>query len=237
MSCKIGASDGEIGHVVDFYFDDDAWVIRYLVAQTGPWLLGRKVLISPRAVNLPKLSDHVLPVSLTLEQIRHSPDIDTQKPVSRQDEMRYLEYYGYTFYWERAEAQARARSQINSTDDPHLRSCRAITGYKVHATDGDLGQIQDVIVDDALWAVRYVIVDTSEWWSGHLILVAVDWIEEISWAEQRVHIELTREILKGSPVYQAGEVLNRSKEIELYKHVSRDGYWLEKLETEAEIAD
>ncbi len=95
----IRATDGTIGHVKDFYFDDEAWVIRYLVVDTGSWLSSRKVLISPIAIGHPDWTEKVLPVSITKEQVKNSPNIDTDKPVSRQHEIRYLGYCGYPFYW------------------------------------------------------------------------------------------------------------------------------------------
>ena len=95
----IRATDGTIGHVKDFYFDDEAWVIRYLVVDTGNWLSSRKVLISPIAIGHPNWAEKVLPVSITKEQVKNSPDIDTEKPVSRQHEIRYLGYYDYPYYW------------------------------------------------------------------------------------------------------------------------------------------
>jgi len=96
---SIGATDGAIGQVKDFYFDDDAWVIRYLVVATDAWLSHRKVLISPFAIGQPNWSEKIFPVSITQTQVRNSPDIDTDKPVSRQHEMGYLGYYGYPNYW------------------------------------------------------------------------------------------------------------------------------------------
>jgi hypothetical protein len=95
----IGATNGTIGHAEDFYFDDEAWVVRYLVVNTGSWLSGREVLISPIALGPPNAAEQVLPVSITREQVEHSPDIDTRRPVSRQHESRFLSYYGYPYYW------------------------------------------------------------------------------------------------------------------------------------------
>ena len=101
-NCVIGATDGIIGHVKDLYFDDEAWVIRYLVVDTGPWLSSRKVLISPIAISSPNWTEEILPVSITKEQVKNSPDIDTDKPVSRQHENAYMGYYGYPYYWDGA---------------------------------------------------------------------------------------------------------------------------------------
>jgi hypothetical protein len=98
-SCAIHASDGDIGRVKDFFFDDRAWVIRYLVIETGSWLSSRKVLISPMAIRDADWDGGRLSVSVTKEQVRNSPDVDTEQPVSRQHEMRYLGYYGYPYYW------------------------------------------------------------------------------------------------------------------------------------------
>jgi hypothetical protein len=95
----IQATDGTIGHVQDFYLDDKTWVVRYLVVETGGWLSSRKVLISPVAIGHPDWAGRVLPVKITKEQVKNSPDIDTDKPVSRQHEMQYLGYYGYPYYW------------------------------------------------------------------------------------------------------------------------------------------
>ena len=85
----IRATDGVIGHVDDFYFDDEAWAIRYLVVETGRWLPDRQVLISPISIGHPDWSAQLLPVSLTKAQVKGSPDIDTKKPVSRQREATY----------------------------------------------------------------------------------------------------------------------------------------------------
>ena len=95
----IRATDGDIGHVKDVYFDDETWVVRYLVVDTGTWLSSRKVLLSPIAIGQPNWTDKVLPASITKDQVENSPDINTKKPVSRQQEIRLLEYYGYPYYW------------------------------------------------------------------------------------------------------------------------------------------
>src|ERR1039458_8685146 len=95
----VGATEGAFGHVEDFYFDDKAWVIRYLVVDTGGWLSGRKVLISPIAIGQPNRTDKELPVSLTKDPVEKTPNIDPDKPVSRQHEVEYSGYYRYPYYW------------------------------------------------------------------------------------------------------------------------------------------
>jgi len=239
------ATDGAIGEVDDLYFDDDRWAIRYLVVDTGGWLPARKVLISPVAIGRPDWMAQQLPVSLTTAQVEHSPDIDTRRPVSRQHETEYLGYYGYPPYWGGAglwgmgaypgslttegrfdEAiKARGTSAAHTPDDCHLRSCRAVTGYHIHATDGDIGHVKDLLVDDRTWAIRYLIVDTSNWWGGHDVLVAPQWIEAVSWRDAKVSVDLTRQAVKDAPPYDSAAQLDREQEQAMHEHYGRPAYW------------
>ena len=201
-----GATDGVIGHVKDLYFDDEAWTVRYFVVDAGSWLSSRKVLISPVAVGKPSASERVLPVSLTREKVKNSPDIDTDKPVSRQHELDYIGYYGYPQYWgggqfwgegiypvstpsrwgdDRARSVATEPSDATATSaetqpeahaDSHLRSCETVMRYYVHASDGDIGHVQGMLVDDETWAIRYLVIDTQNWLpSGSASTVRTAW--------------------------------------------------------------
>jgi len=244
----IRATDGVIGEVDDFYFDDEDWAIRYLVVDTGRWLSGRKVLISPLAVGHPDWLGQLLPVSLTRAQVEKSPDIDTRKPVSRQQEAAYFGYYAYPYYWggaglwgmgaypgslaaeNRVEAQLKPRwiHPTPTADDCHLRSCRAVIGHHVHATDGDLGHVQDFLVDEHTWAIRYLIVDTSNWWGGHQVLIAPQWITTVSWSDAKVSVDLTRQAIKDAPPYDSLAQLDRQQEQSIYEHHDRPDYWTTK---------
>lgn len=263
----IHATDGIIGHVKDFYFDDKAWVIRYLVVDAGTWLSSRKVLISPIAIGHPQWMEKILPVSITKEQVKNSPDIDTDKPVSRQHEIRYLGYYGYPYYWggiglwggeaypsmlmtgysgfgamppplrsEAEEASARAEAAQHQDDDPHLRSCKAVNGYHIQATDGDIGHVEGFLVDEETWALRYFIVNTSNWWLGHQLLIAPPWIEAVSWADATVSVNLTRQAVKDAPPYDSAAQLDREQEMGIYEHYGRRGYWADEARREDAIS-
>jgi uncharacterized protein YrrD len=236
----IAATDGNVGEVKDFYFDDAAWVIRYLVVATGNWLSGRKVLISPIAVEPSNWNAKLLTASLTMEQVKHSPDIDTDKPVSRQNEIGYLGYYGYPYYWGGsglwgrgeypAEMQSVVRAEVDVDsglyDDPNLRSCDLVATYRIHATDGDIGHVQGFLIDDKSWAIRYMVVNTGNWWMGHQILVSPEWIDEVSWSQSKVSIDLTREQIRTAPTYDPDAELNRPLEAGLHTHYGRSGYWI-----------
>lgn len=247
----INATDGQIGDVSDFYFDDDAWVIRYLVVETGSWLLSRKVLISPMSVHLPHWAEKTLSVSITREQVRNSPDIDTDKPVSRQNEEQHLGYYGYPYYWggtsmwgeslypymapshasdsvgwvvrqQNTEACLRAERKLHCNDDPHLRSCQAVIGYHLHTIDGEIGHVAGYLIDDETWAIRYLIVDTSNWWLGHQVLIAPEWITGVHWPSQTVSVALSRESIKQAPPYDSTTDWGREQDNTLHQHYGRN---------------
>jgi PRC-barrel domain. len=210
---EIRAIDGDLGKVHEFYFDDTTWTIRYLVAETGNWLLGRKVLISPIAMGKPDLKQRTFSVNLTRDQVRNSPDIDTERPVYRQHEAELHEYYQWPQYWEGGyggilgitpypvfeNSLLKEPSGPKRPDDPHLRSTRQVTGYHIHATDGEIGHVLDFIVDDGNWSLVNLVVDTGTWLSGRKVLIPPAWIKNVNWDETSVYIDRTREAVKNSP--------------------------------------
>lgn len=248
------ATDGDIGTIKDFYFDDDRWVVRYLVVETGSWLSSRQVLVSPISLGLPNHADKVVPVSITLEQVRDSPDVDTDKPVSRQHETDYLGYYGYPVYWdsiglwgtgsmpgmmvpdaafaptgssvEEADRAIVAEEESkHRDDDPHLRSCRNVTGYHIKVEDGEIGHVKGWIVDEDSWQIRYLVVDTGNWLPGRRVLIAPPWIAEVSWVDAMVSVRMTRDSVRHAPEWNASAPPDRDQEVEIYRHYDRTGYW------------
>jgi hypothetical protein len=233
---KLYSLDGEIGKVKEFYFDDQHWAIRYLVADTGNWLTGRQVLLSPYAVVNVNKEEQYITVDLTQKQIEDSPSLDSDKPVSRQFEEDYYAHYGWPMYWggpyiwgaypyiARDREQWRELTQGEKAWDPHLRSTRDVTDYDIQATDGEIGHVEDFIIDDEMWMIRYLIIDTQNWWPGEKVLIAPQWIERISWEESKVFINLTCEAIKQSPEYTE-DSLTREYEAALHRHYDRQEYW------------
>jgi uncharacterized protein YrrD len=248
----IHATDGDIGTVDQFLFDDEAWTVRYLVVDTGGWLTGRLVLISPIAIGGIDWEGQKLDVALTREQVERSPDIATDEPVSRQKEREYFRYYGYPLYWGGAglwgagmypgvlgypttvpyvppATAAAAQETIPPAEeehgDPHLRSTQEVAGYSIQATDDEIGHVEDFIIDDETWAIRYMVVDTRNWWPGKKVLVAPQWITEVSWAESKVYVDLPRETIKNGPEYDPSTLINREYEARLYDYYGRPAYW------------
>ena len=251
---EIVATDGRIGAVDDFYFDDQRWAIRYVVVDTGRWLSGRRVLVSPLSVSVTEWSEQRLLLSINRDQVKGSPDVDMHQPVSRRHERDYLDYYGYPYYWGHAGlwgahaipmlptaeqvAAQRARAAEAERDaadlgDTHLRSASEVAGYVIRAVDGDLGHVDDLVFDDLSWAVRYLVVDTSNWWFGKHVLVSPEWITDISWPEHAVSVDLTRQHLKTAPEYNRAEHLDRQWEAAYYQHLRQPGYWLTEEDARA----
>ena len=247
---KLHATDGEIGSVDDIYFDDNTWAVRYLVVNAGSWLTGRAVLLAPHVLSARSGEKNAIGVSLTKEQIRNSPEIDTQKPVSLQHQEALHSYYGWPLYWGPGSILGGARSvgyDPNSSGiggtpetlppmlegaerqahqgDPHLRSAREVHGYHIHAQDGEIGSATDLIVDETEWRIRYLVVKTGGWFTGDHVLVAPAWIKQISWPDSTVQVDLTRKAVAESPPYDVNRPLTRDYEERLYVHYTRTFYW------------
>jgi uncharacterized protein YrrD len=237
----IGATDGEIGAVEDAYFDDEKWVLRYLVADTSRWLPGRKVLISPHAIRGVELHGKHLDVTLTRDQVKHGPEIDTDMPVSRQHEISLLDYYRYPYYWAgpltwgmdavpnaglatagAIEEETQTLPSQQPEADPHLRSANEMAGYHIEATDGPIGHVRTVIFDDKTWELRFLIIDTHDWLAGRHVLISPDWVSRVSWEEHTAYVNLSREAIRESPEYEPAEMLTEEEEAELYHHYGKD---------------
>lgn len=215
----------------DLLFDDVRWRTRYLVADTRRSLAGRKVLISTVALNEPDWPSQEVPVTLSRDHVRNGPGLELDEPVSRQHERTLSETFGWPAYWVHhlpawPEAGATApRTQPSGAavvrGDPHLRSAREVVGYRVHADDGDVGRVNDLIVESDDWSIRYLMVDTQPWWPGGRVILAPGWTRDIDWAERRVHVELTRALIRGAPPYDPTQPVNRAYEERLYDHYGR----------------
>ncbi len=207
----MGASDGEIGRVKDFYFDDQSWAVRYLVADTEAWLPGRKVLISPHAFDKFDSTGKILRLKLTREQIEKSPSLESHKPVSRQYEEEYYRYFGWPNYWQGealwgiSEFPVLTLPPMLPSNDPspnndsqshrpdaHLRSAQAVDGYHLQAMDGTAGHISDFIMDDHNWQIDQLVVRIGHRLSGKEVLIPVKAVNRISYDESTVYVNLTR---------------------------------------------
>jgi hypothetical protein len=219
----IEASNGLLGTVSDLLFEDVGWTIRWLVVDTGNWLPGRKVLLPFSTLGRPDRALRHFPVKLTMQQVKDSPDVDTDQPVSRQTEAHVYNYYGWDPYWgssfspisnamatpfvaplHLSEGEPRdpgGAGAPHNEDNPHLRSIAAVTGHHIHATDGEIGHVENFLVDDAGWSIRYITVDTRNWWPGERVLITPRSVRGIDWADRLIYLDVTRQKVKDSPPY------------------------------------
>jgi hypothetical protein len=249
---NISASDGHIGTISDFLFDDANWPVRWLVIKTGHWLSGRKILLPSIALAHLDKENEDFSINLTLPQIRDSPVVDTEQPISRQKEASVYSYYGYSPYWdygylgdlgfmhrpayigERAgamRASPGSRVEAFTADakkchkDVHLHSVKAVTDYNVHAIDGQIGHVDDFLLQDTDWNICYLVVDTKNWSPAKKVLISPHSVKEIDWSCRLVNVDVDRQTVKGAPEYDDSIAINRTYEDEF-----RDYYGIRPID-------
>jgi len=218
---KLGASDGEIGHVKDFYFDDQNWAVRYVVADTGSWLTGFQVLLSPHAFGSLHQAGSVLSVNLTRHQIENSPSIESHVPVSRQYEEDHYQYYGWPCYWQGnalwgmsgmpvlAPSSMPLPSESTATPahpkraDAHLRCTHAVKGYDIKASDGSVGHVCDFMVDAQSWAICKLVIKTGPLLSGREVEIPTSKVDRISYEKSTVFVNMTVQAVEKSPEHHS----------------------------------
>jgi len=239
LEYRLHTGEETIGKIKDFYFDDQTWKLRYLIADTGSWLTERKVLVPPVALGKPDWLEKVFPVNMTKQQIEKAPPLESDKPVSRQHEVNLYRHFGWPPYWtggiigmpvynkpDPKETMEQKPKHLSDPDrDPHLRSCDEVIGYSINAEDGEIGKVVDFIVDEDEWVVRYLVVDTHKWLPGKKVLIAIFSIKAVSWAESTVLVNLNKDQIKNSPEWNPHEPINREYEETLYDYYGQPHYW------------
>ena len=232
----IAASDGDVGKVVDILFDDAGWQIRWVVVQTGGWFADRKVLLPTSALGHADQLAQQFSVKLTTQQVKDSPDVDTALPVSRQMEADLYGHYGWVPYWggslfmgtygyaggldgfwtNEPTSDERLRTEaINArrdSYDAHLRSVNALIGYHIHATDGAIGHIEDMLIEEGDWSIHYLLVDTHNWWQGKRVLISPRTVRDVAWTHSMVNLGVDRDSVRNSPTYDPEMTIDRDYE-------------------------
>jgi hypothetical protein len=213
----IEAPDGNVGYISDILFEDNDWNLRWFVINVGSWLSGRKLLIHPAALGRPDIRQRAFPVTLTKAEVEASPDITADQPVSLQMEQQQQAYYAYSPMWDAgayggngfglsdgmmSNIGGRMHYDTGPAGDPHLRSLAEVVGYHIHALDGDIGHLDDFLVDDETWKLEFIVVDTKNWGFGKHVLISPAQIKDIDWGSRYVRIDLTRYMIKSSPSWQ-----------------------------------
>ncbi|WP_394175510.1 PRC-barrel domain-containing protein [Guptibacillus hwajinpoensis] len=240
---SIDTSDGEKGVLKQLYFDDEHWTIRYLVVDTHKWIPGRKVLLSPLSIDHLDHENEAISVSLTSEEVKDSPDIDTEQPISRKHEMEINRHFSWPYYWvgtgawgggmyprpfmaeDMVEEDSHLQSSNEEEDENHLRSTKEIAGYHIHATDGEIGHVKDFIFDQETWKLRYFVIDTKNVLPGKEVLLSTKWVTDIHWQDRTVQVNVKKEDIRNAPEYRLNEPISRRFEEDLHTHYGKTGYW------------
>ena len=220
------ARDGEVGRIEQVYFDDREWTVRYFVVRSGGWLLGRDLLISPRSVRALDEENRRIELDLSREQVEAAPPINRVQPPSRHDEVEYHRHYGFPPYWETSAMNEPLLTPppepLDVPENPALRDSGEVIGYHLHARDGELGHVDDLVLDDQDWTIRYFVVDTRNWWPGKKVLIAPAWVDRVSWVEQAIFVDLGRALIETAPPYHPDQLISHEDEIRLYAHYGKE---------------
>jgi sporulation protein YlmC with PRC-barrel domain len=242
---SVEAQDGALGTVKDLLFDDRTWQIKWLVVQTGSWLFDREVLLHPSAIEGFDNIRQTLHFSLTKQQVQDSPQLSTDEPVSQQHESNTLGYYGWDPFWgsdmygtmlaggmvgppryfgSKERYNDLGLDYAHDGADPHLRSIHEVTGYHVHATDGDMGHVANLLIDNVQWGVRYLIVDTSNWWMGKQVLMSPYSVDSVAWPDHTIYLDVRQAKVRASPEWDPATVIVENYQHDLHKHYGWKGY-------------
>ena len=236
VGCEIDSSDGSIGSVDDILFDEQSWTFRYVVADVGQKLQGRQVLLSFETITHIDEVRRQLHIPLTMQAIEQSPDVSTQSPVSVEAELLLSKYWQWTSYWSTSLPRTIGQSGTQGATNPvkrevekkvksHLRSVGELEGYHIAAPDGDIGHLKDVIVDDSTWHIQYLVVNAGSWLFQRRVLIPCSSLENIPWADRRMHVSMLRTEIKNSPEYNPAVPIARDYEQALHDHYRQPPYW------------
>ncbi len=234
----VEASDGEVGKVKDFFFDDDRWVVRYFLVDAGSWL-GRDTLVSPLSVNNFDFDRKRFRLSLTRSLIKGSPVFEDRQRLSRRWEATYAGYYKYPYYWgstglwgaeESPEAFGRTAPSTYSADkfsndEFRQRRVSEVLGFHIRALDGEVGHIDDFLADTNSWKIRYLLADTSNFIGGKWVLISPDWTRRVDWNGLTVNVDMNSNEVKNAPEFDPDRMVDRDYELKLHDYYHRPTYW------------
>jgi uncharacterized protein YrrD len=240
------AIDGEIGSLEDLYFDDEQWAIRFFVVDTGKWLPGRKVLISPLLVRNIETNKKAFELNARRDVIEKSPEFDAHQPISQQHENKLFDASGAPKYWppgpflwsvgpypgpvgqaeeSTVSREIEAAEERKRREDRNLRSFREVAGYSIKASDGEIGHVEDFLIDDETWEVRYLVIDTRNWLPGRKVVISPNWVDSINWHDSFIQVVSSRNAIETSPEYDPAAAIGRDYEKKLHEHYHKPPYW------------
>jgi sporulation protein YlmC with PRC-barrel domain len=238
---SIRATDQRTGNVDDIYFDDEEWRVLYLVVQTGFLLTARQSLIGTNRVGRPDTDRGEVPVDLTAEELKSADSPQSDPPVSQQMPPAVaaqsmsawpsfivgtgLDYSPGLAQDQLSLAAAEAEEAEEHAGDSHLRSMAEVIGYTVHATDGEIGAVDDFLIDPRTWRLQHLVIDTGSWLPGKRVVITTDWIADVDWAERHIRVNAGTQKIEDAPPFDEVEDLKRSPTPDAMASYSALGYW------------
>jgi hypothetical protein len=189
-SYALEANDGEIGAIVDFLFDGRTSAVRWLVVHTGDWLRNRKIWLHPAVIGKADNDRCELSVNQTKAQLQAMFSFGANPLASQTQPLVVF-----------APESETAIDLVD--DDRYLHSVDAITRFHVVGSDGAIGKVEDLLIDEESWSFPYIVVETDTWWSGNHVLISHRAMKEISRAERQIRADLNRQLIKASPSWNA----------------------------------
>lgn len=227
------ARDGELGPTTDVLFDDLTWTVRYLALLLEDGLEGRQTLITPQAVASLDRQARALHLNQNANSVWQAPHLEANLPVAAQQEIDYYEYLGADPYWGGDPVQpvpapevASGKVALPAAGDPHLRSVQEITGYSIETADGSTGHVENLLLDDEAWRIRYLVADTRDWLPAKKVLIPLSSIAEIEWGPEKVLVDLASNDLKEAPAWDPDAPFDRDYETRVHEHYGRTPYWV-----------
>jgi hypothetical protein len=221
-SYEIVGSDGELGKLDDFFFDDVEWTVRELLMHTGNWYEGMSVLILPHSVTSIDDRERKIRVSLSRQQIEDAPvaPLDADGLLSRHYEAMIYDFYLMPYYWlgpyvwgpatlptvtPNAEMTRGAEelARLRESQQSHLRRFNIVNGFSIRCVDGAMGDVEDMIFDASSWTIQYLVVDTRKYLLGKNVLVPPSAIKELNWFEATIYLDMTKADLEALPNFKS----------------------------------
>lgn len=233
---SVETADGMKGKIKDFLFDEDTWAVRYIDADFGNLFKDKRIILPVDVIIETSWKHHRFTLNISKEKIEKSPSPQDKPTVSREYEKQLVKYYGFPFYWSTGGIVPAPpgsyypvrplnvpQNKISEKDlNTKLRSFREVEGYQIRAIDDTLGHVEDIMIDDTDWQLVYLIIDTSNWlpWSKKVML-AINWLEEISYVKGEVKINLNTDTIKSAPDFDTNQPIEMAYERALSDYYQR----------------
>lgn len=186
--CRLHTSDGKQARVRDLLFDDRTWRIEYIVVKL-PHLLAEDVLLRPSQTSGTAWASRALETPLSMDEVRAAPALLSNPPVAKQGELATVQMVAWEAYW------TGLFDRMPKFGDPHLRNMGAITGHRVLGIDSKVGWIDNFVIDDEDWSVRYLVVRLGPRRNGRRVVVEPEVVGTISWPTRSVSLKLPRDAI------------------------------------------